>query len=377
MMAAAGTAVADVTLYDYTEATSAYEDAYIDGSFSTTNGNGHDQAAYNAALSLEYDRVFSSAHRNLSVNANAKGSVSRSSTAGADSQDNYSASAGVNADTYFRPGSKGAFWYGSGDLGLKKDAEDPFFKIGIGLGYGRVVNVTPMAKAIRLVEALMAQGALRAKPSKATYVSVAQIISRENEYSSKYRLGNYEQKWITDIEQALVASGVLNGSLNAAGVIKARDVLVDEFITTRKSGWLVRAGLGAVLSNYDGSDGGDPSFDLEAEYHRPINNQTQFSDVASLSTIFGDDDTGYQFTNEMSWTREITDKVDWVNSWKLDYSKSGEDGGNDNTTNTLSSIFYYYLNNQLDLKVAALASKSNDLDDVDTSLNVGVSYRLR
>lgn len=377
MMAAAGTAVAEVTLYDYTEATSAYEDAYLDGSFNATDGNGHDQTAYNATLSVDYDRVFSSANRNISVNADAEGSISRSAEDGADSESNYLASAGVTADNYFRPGSKGAFWYGSGDLGLKKSADDPFAKIGVGLGYGRVVNVTPMAKSMRLIEALMAQGALSAKPSKATYLSVAQIISRESEYESKYRLGNYEQQWITDIEKALAASGVLNGKLSAAGAIEARDVLVEEFISTRKHGWLVRAGLGLVLSNYDGSDGGDPSLDFEAEYHRPINNQTQFSNVASLSTIFGDDDAGYNLSNEMTWTREVSDKIDWVNAWNLDYSKSGEDGGEDDTTNTLSSTFYYYLNNQLDLKLSAKASKSDDLDDVDTSLNLGASYRLR
>lgn len=382
MMVAAGSAVADVTLYDYTEATSAYEDAYLNGQFSATDGNGHDQAAYNANLSLDYDRVFSSPNRNVGMRANANGTVSRGSASGADSDSNYLATGSVTADNYFRPGSKGAFWYGSGDLGLKKGAEDPFAKIGVGLGYGRVVNVTPMAKSMRLVEALMEQGALKAKPGKATYLAVAQVIARESEYKSKYRLGNYEQQWITDIEKALQSSGVLNGGLNAAGAIEARDVLVNEFISTRKHGWLVRAGLGMILSNYDGSDGGDPSLDIGAEYHRPLNNQTQFSNVANFSSIYGDDDTGYRLTNAMSMTREISDKIDWENSWLLDYSKAGEDGGVDVTTNTLTSAFRYYLNNQLDLTLTAKASKTDDdinngNEDTDTSLNLGVSYRLR
>ena len=381
-MAMAGSAAADVTLYDYQEANSSYEDAYVNGQFSATDGNGHSQSAYNANIALDYDRVMSSAQRNIGLKANVDGSLSRGSGAGADTESNYIATGSATADTYFRPGSKGAFWYGSGTLGLKKDADDPFSKIGVGLGYGRVVNVTPMAKSMRLIEALQQQGALRATPSKATYLSVAQVIAREAEYRSKHGLDSYEQYWISDIEKALMASGQVKGSLNAASVIKSRDVLVNEFISTRKHGWLVRAGLGMVLSNYDGSDGGDPSLDIGAEYHRPLNNQTQFSNVAHFSSIFSDDDTGYRLSNAMSLTREISDKVDWENSWLLDYNKAGDNAGTDITTNTLTSAFRYYLNNQLDLTLTAKASKTDDdlangNEKTDTSLNMGVSYRLR
>ena len=375
MTVAASNASAEVTLYDYTEATSSYEDAYLNGQFSASDGN-QGQSAYDAELSLDYDRVFSSPNRNVGVSFYADGSISRGSTDGAKSDSTYLASGSVTADNYFRPGSKGAFWYGSADLGLKKDAEDPYSKVGVGLGYGRVVNVTPMAKAIRLVEALREQGALTATPSKAVYQQVANIVAREDEYKSKFGYGSYDQHWIADIEKAL------GGSLGAGGVIKANDVLQNEFISTRKYGWLVRGGVGAVVSNYDGSDGGDPSLDFGAEYHRPLNNRTQFSNVASLSTIYGDDDTAYQVNNAMTLTHELTDKVDWENAWLLDYSNSGEDDVEDVTTNTLASTFRYYLDNQLDLTLTAKASKvSDDIDNnnekVDTSLNMGVSYRLR
>ena len=331
---------------------------------------------------MDLDRVFSSPNRNISTKLQAEGSVTRGTTAGVGSSSNYIVNGGVTADNYFRPGTKGAFWYGSADAGIKKDAEDPFAKIGVGLGYGRVVNVTPMAKAIRLMEALRAQGALKADPSKATYQQVANIISRESEYKSKYGGASYDQYWITDIEKALASSGQIQGTLSAGAVIKTSDVLESEFISTRKYGWLVRAGLGAVLSNYDGTDGGDPSLDLGAEYHLPLSNSTQLSNVASLSTIFGDGDTAYQVNNALTLTHELTDKIDWENSWLLDYSKSGDSAIDDVTSNALSSTFRYYLDNQLDLTLTAKALQvedgiTNNNDDVDTSLNMGVSYRLR
>ena len=382
LLTVAGSVSAEVTLYDYTEATSAYQDAYLTGQFNATDGNGHSQMAYNANIALDYDRVISSPNRNLGMQFNADGALSRGSSAGASSDSNYLATGGVTADNYFRPGSKGLFWYGSGEAGIKKSA-DIFSKVGVGLGYGRVVNVTPMARSIRLIEALREQGSLASNPSKATYLKIAQIISREDEYKSKFRLGNYEQEWITDIEKALVASGQVRGSLNAAGVIEARDVLVNERISSRKHGWLVRGGLGLILSNYDGTDGGDPSLDVGAEYHRPLSNDTQFSNVAKFSSIYGDDDTGYRLNNVMSLTHEISDRIDWENAWLMDYSKAGEAGGQDFTTNTLSSTFRYKLDNQLDLTATAKASNTEDdvanngNDDTDLSFNVGASYRLR
>ena len=383
VFAIAGTASAEVTLYDYTEATSNYQDAYVNGSFNATDGNGHAQTAYNASLALDYDRVVSSANRNLGMTFNADGTLSRGSAAGASSDSNYLATGSVTADNYFQPNSKGLFWYGSGELGLKKGADSIFSKAGVGIGYGRVVNVTPMAKAMRLIEALREQGGLSGNPSKATYLKVAQIISKEDEYQSKYRLGNYEQQWITDIEKALVASGMVRGSMSAASVIEARDVLINERISTRKHGWLVRGGLGLILSNYDGTDGGDPTLDIGAEYHRPLSNETQFSNVTKFSSIYGDDDTGYRLYNTMSLTHELSDKIDWENSWLMDYSKAGDAGGTDLTTNTLSSTFRYYLNNQLDLTATAKISDTEDdianngNDDTDLSFNVGASYRLR
>lgn len=395
ILAMSSSAVAEVTLYDYTEATSSYTDAYLNGKLNVSDGNfiikdangndtnGNGQTAYDANLTLNYDNVKSTPSRNLSTKFNADGSVTRSSTPGAGSVSNYLMNGSVTMDNYFRSGSKGAFWYGSGEAGIKKGQDKPFSKIGVGLGYGRVVNVTPMAKAIRLVEALKQQGALKSTPSKATYQVIANVIAREAEYQSKFGQAKYEQNWITDIERALVSSGQVNGSLNAAGIIESRDVLINERISTRKHGWLIRAGLGIVLSNYDGTDGGDPSLDIGAEYHRPLSNRTQYSNVASMSSIYGDDDPSYRLINNMSLTHEMTDKIDWENTWAMDYNKAGTANANDVTSNSLSSTFRYYLNNQLDLNLTAKASQTDDgvsnngNDDVDTSLNMGVSYRLK
>ena len=188
---------------------------------------------------------------------------------------------------YFQPNSKGAFWYGAGEVGVKKGADDPRVKAGVGIGYGRVVNVTPMAQAIRMVEALTDKKRLTGSLTKAEYNQVANIIAKEAEYRTQYGAVDYQQYWMADIEKVLQATGKTAGELGAIGILKARDVLVNERISTRKYGWLAKVGVSEVLKDYDGSDT-KPALDVGAEYHRPLSNLTQFSNEASASAILQD-----------------------------------------------------------------------------------------
>ena len=362
-----------ISLYDYDQATSAYEDAYINGQFNLDSGN-QDQTSYDMDLSLDYEKVFSSPDSNTKLDFIGETSRSRGPNAGDDSVSYYQAEGSATYDNYFTPGSKGAFWYGKGELGLRKGQEDPFTKVTAGIGYGRVVNVTPMAKAIRLVEALRERDIIKAEPSKATYQAVAGIIDREDEYKSKYGLADYEQMWIQDIEQAM------GESLGARGVIKVYDVLSNERISTRKHGWLVRAGAGAVITDYDGEDG-KPALEVGAEYHLPLSNKTQFSDEAILTAILDDGDNSYRVSNTMTLTHEISDRIDWENAWLLDYENN--ENANDVLTNALSSGFRYYISNALSFTITGkLTDVEDDIDgngndEIDKSLLLALSYRLK
>ncbi len=378
LVGANGYAVASehVSLLDYTETSSSYEDAYLTGNFNLKDGN-QDQSSYNLNLGVDYDKVVSTPNRTTKFAVDAAGSRSRSGEANADDESNYLATTSLTSDQYFNPASNDLFWYGRGELGFKKSQVDPFSKITGGIGYGRVVNVTPMAKAIRLVEAVNDRGVLNRLPSVATYNKIAGIINKENEYKSRYGHEDYYIKWISDIEAVLVASGVAkNGkSLGAGGVLKAYDVLDSENISTRKHGWLVRGGLGVVLSDYDG-ESGKPAYEIGAEYHKPFNNKTQFSDEVIVTGTLDDGNNGYSVTNDMSLTYELTDKIDWINKWQMNYSDS--DDSDELTSHALSSTFSYELNNQLDFDVvASLSDSGEDGTDWDKQLNMGITYRLR
>lgn len=374
---------ATVSVTDYQEATSAYDELYLRGTLNAGKSRTDDQNAYDLNLGINYDQVFASPDRDFRLRADGDASVSRGGTAGDERDSRYDYSASATVDNYFNRGSSDAFWYGS--LGIQgTDAFDSRQITGIlGVGYGRVVNVTPMAKAIRVVEELMTRGALPGEPPLGVYQRVANIIDREAEYRSRHGAADYQEVWISDIARELQAAGAGGAeALAAAEVIRIDDILTRERISTRRVGWKVRAGLGYVFRSFDGDDDSDPALELGAEYHYPLSNRTQFSNEAILTTIVNDDDDSYTLRNVLSLTHEIDDRIDWENAWSLTYDKNGPTD-TATTVNTLSTAFFYELRNQLDLTTTlAVSDYSGDEtlaspNGTDTSLFVGLRYRLK
>jgi len=74
----------------------------------------------------------------------------------------------------------------------------PTIEIFGGLGYGRQVNATSLAKAVRIDEDLRKGGITNKYMPESTVLAIAQIVDRESEYRDKYK-ALYESKIIEDI----------------------------------------------------------------------------------------------------------------------------------------------------------------------------------
>lgn len=371
-----------VSLYNYKQGTSAYEDAYFNGRFNAQDGDVQDQASYKLTLGTDYDKVSSSPDTNTKYEAKASASISRDGAKDAERQETWNLRGAITHDDYFNPATSKAFWYGKGEIEAKNEVgdsdyagiDDPRVTLTGGLGYGRVVNVTPMAKAMRVVEALVQNGVIAGAPSAATYNNIASIISKEDEYRSKYGGADYAQMWVRDVERAL---GV---DLGANGAIRVYNVLTEERISTRKYGWDVRAGVGVVATDYDG-DSGKPVLEAAANYYYPISNRTQFSNETRFKTVLDDDSDSYNLKNSMGLTYEVSDRVDWINTWDIDYTSIDPDKGKsyDVTKNILESTYRYYISNSISAD-ATVRYTNEDFDDNSTDLTevlMGVNYRLK
>jgi len=378
---ALGTGAAQaITLEDYVDPNSRYEDAYVNGSFRAANEAANATAddddttvdsvgdSIDLELDLDYERVNSTTQRVKTFSGNIGGSVKSDDNG---TRDNLGADATLTYDKYFEKYPK-AFWFGSGTLDYLPDSEEEIAADAtVGLGYGRVINATPLAKALRLVEEFQKYGLLSAYPADDVMLRVAQIINKEREYESRLGIDDYRTGWYQDIESEFETAGILaDDGLGALGVIKIDEVLTEESISTRKHGWVARAGATAIIQDHQGNDS-EPAFSLGFEYAKPYGYRGQLIDEATY--LLGDNSV---FKNELSYTYEISNTIDWENSWELILQQP--DQGDDLMTNRLSSGFAYEISNLLTLGTG-LTVTDNDFDEADAAavFQTNLRYRLK
>jgi len=374
-----------IELTDYTNPDSFFQQAFVTGQFNMKSGN-QDQTSFNGNALGDYEINYSTLPFVWGVIGDGRLEVNRGKEEDSSTEKSYDFFVRGAADKYIDPNGL-LLGYGAMELGYRKamganSADDPFVKLGGGIGYGRVINATPLAEVLRFVEELNEYGLLNKGLSDNTYLELAAVVAKEEEYKSKHGLQDYKLYWIDDLEKVMQKAGILkNNTLGTVGVIKIQDVLINERISIRKHGWIAKGGVGYIASNYDGSDS-DPSLDASFEYALPFSHEFQLIELARYSTILSGDIT-HHLSNRVSATYEVSDRIDWENVWDIDLLLPTEDNANDLITHNLSSSFRYYISNLIDTNVTLSFTKVDDdisgngNDDVDTTLFFGIRYRLR
>lgn len=409
-----------VQLEDYLVANSSYEEAFFNANFNASDSARNEQTAYDFNMNARFQKTFSTLPRSwgytLTAFANAAqfGSTPQQLVTDADgaavldangnqqftdlpdSTENYGLSAEGNIDTYFTNSSYPmAFWFGQGRFETQDMAEDDDISATVGIGYGRVYNATPLAKVIRIVEELNEEGLLTGPIPDSVALETAEIIDREEEFISKFGADEYRRDYYAAIEAALARSGAIrDGKLGALGALTMDEVLEDEPISPRRHGWTVRLGAGYQASDLGGLADNDPKLLLQWEYAKPRGYKGQFINLLSYEPVFGSETT-QRIRNNMSYTYEVSDRVDWVNSWNLTLSDGVDDDGisREAVTHQLTSTYLFHLNNRLDYDITLNISQTDfepnppfdpenpsqpfPGDDPSIALTMGIKYRLK
>ncbi len=115
----------------------------------------------------------------------------------------------------------------------------PTVAVVLGAGYGRLRDVTPLAKAMRISEKLVAEKAISKELPEETLMAIAAEIGRREEYPSVEEL-------VAKIAGLVEAAGVTKEKLNAVAILRIREVL-EALGDQRLCGFDVRAGVGYKL----------------------------------------------------------------------------------------------------------------------------------
>ncbi len=384
-----GTTAYAIELTDYKVVEGEYNDAYVDGGLSIDSGN-QDQVSYDGFVDANLRSIYTSAPYTLDYAVAAHGDFSRGPDSNQSSEESYNTTAFFEGNKYFKNDDT-FFGYGRTDLGYRKQAtansaEDPYLKVGVGAGYGRMYVATPLANAMRIAEDLKSYKLIKSDISDKALVALAKIIGLRDEYQSKYGLDEFKQYWYEAMEKSLKSNGALVGeALGAVGVVRLNEIIDGNDgrgVLARLHGWKVQAGVGQIVSKYDGSSS-DTTADVGFQYGLPIGYTSQFLNVATASKVLGgSNNLNYNARNDASYTYEISDKIDWINDWALDYD--AYDVGDDVITNTLSTRFNYYLANKLSFNARLSLAKTSgtngtsvETPDWATSFFTGLRYRLQ
>jgi len=375
-----------IEMTDYKVIEGSYNEAYVNGALTVKDGN-QDQTSYNGHVDADLKSIYTTAPYSLEYGLNGNLDFDRGSDDNNDSESGYSTTGYLRFDKYLKNDDT-YFVYGSTDVGYRKtetadDADDPYFKVGAGVGYGRMYDATPLAKAIRIVQDLTDYKIIKKPVSDEGMIALAKVIDLQDEYKSKYGLTEYKKYWYTDMEKALKESGAIEkDSLGAFGIVRINEILDLEKISARFHGWKVRGGVGQVISNYDG-ESESTTADAEFAYGLPVGYESQFTERATISKILDNNEAiDFQFKNKMGYTYELSDRIDWENSFNIGFDKYNH--GEDVTSTGISTGFRYYLANRLTFDTTLSLTKTDgtngnsvETPDWDTTFFSGVRYRLK
>jgi len=385
LLTALPTAAFAIELTDYLDPNYQYQNAEMGLQFNMSDGN-QDQVSYNGIANITYDMEYSTLPLKWDVYLNGTTDFSRGSDEGESSTKNIIIDGDTTVKKYLGDYT-GTFVYGGLVLGVRdlegSEDNDPYAKVSAGLGYGRITNATPLMEAIRCIEDMTKYGLISGVVTDATYLKLADVIAKESEYKSRYSNREYEKYWYESMEVVFQEAGILrNESLGALGIIRIQDILTDEQVLQRKHGWETGVQIDYLISDYSGEDD-DPGMGVYYEYAKPYGLKWQLIDRVEYSTILVDGDFGdsaQKISNALELTYEISDKIDWENSWNLDIIWEADSDTDDTYLNKVDTALRFYLSNTIDARAGLEFNHKdqgdNSDDKIDSRLYCQIIYTI-
>ena len=247
----------------------------------------------------------------------------------------------------------------------------------VGGGYGRYINATALAKAVRIEDHLIKENVITGHLPKETMITIANIIEREDEYIDLYG-DTYEKNWYEDIEKEIKASGMLTGdTLGAIGILRTQQVLqgINEIVRDRFYGWDLNLGVLFNLSTPDKSPTHSPALSLGGRFSHPIAWKSQINLIANVYTPM-DSSFFKQVTAvaALNYIYELSNRINFITGYSLNYFKpSVGDGYADHNIN---ASFVFYLENSINLGINGSLIRRGLNDQTDLGTSVSLQYNL-
>ena len=365
----------NVSVTDYQVPVSAADRLLIDFSMNHAT-SGSDATTSKGNIGGIYKRFYDSLPFGYSIDIIGSGLVDKNIVT-----DEYNTNYQVNGDAgvkkYLMQNSaalKDIFGSVRASSNMLKDYDQPASSLTVGVGYGRFIEATDLAKAVRIEDFLIKEGELSDHLPKETILEISKIINREGEYRDKYG-ETYKKEWYKDMETVMRESNLLKeGGLDAIGILRIEEVLEREDIADRFYGWDVTLGSRFDITlPFTGQDRSPANLDVSASYARPIAWRWQVSERISMNTPFDNFGTAFSSSLSSDISYELSNRIDVRLRHLLRLEKLEADDAK--ISHSLGASFIYYIENNLNLVVTEQITKAPE-QDIISDFTVVLNYRV-
>ena len=365
----------NVSVTDYQVPVSAADRLLIDFSMNHAT-SGSDATTSKGNIGGIYKRFYDSLPFGYSIDIIGSGLVDKNIVT-----DEYNTNYQVNGDAgvkkYLMQNSaalKDLFGSVRASSNMLKNYDQPASSLTVGVGYGRFIEATDLAKAVRIEEFLIKEGELSDHLPKEAILEISKIINREGEYRDKYG-ETYEKEWYKDMETVMREPNLLKeGGLGAIGILRIEEVLEREDIADRFYGWDVTLGSRFDITlPFTGQDRSPANLDVSASYARPIAWRWQVSERISMNTPFDNFGTAFSSSLSSDISYELSNRIDVRLRHLLQLEKLEADDAK--ISHALGASFIYYIENNLNLVVTEQITKAPE-QDIISDFTVVLNYRV-
>jgi len=373
---AAGTAGA-ISITDYEVPVSTATSAFGGFQYNYASDSNGEKTADNGNVSASFTQFYSSLPLGYRLSFN--GLLNREGLAAPDEDEwTYSSSASAQGNKYLSDESN-VFGFGRLD-GVANSAYDrPGFTLTLGMGYGRFINATPLARALRTQEELLKEGILTGGIADNVLLDIAKTMAPEVIARYQQEYDQWERHYYGDLEKEFQRSGVLkDNELGGVGALVVRDVL-DEFISDRYYGYELSAGIGYDLQTHYKAQDRAAFVEANANFAYPIDLRSQFVEFFRVKSPLTDNKFGKEvrisFTPTYSY--EISNSLDFVTAYILTGDKFDEEDAEWMFDHQLKITLSYYIVNRLTFANTLTLSKPDEADKIAKAFSSGLTYRFR
>ncbi len=252
------------------------------------------------------------------------------------------------------------------------------FSASMGLGYGRFIVATPMARAVRVAEELGRVDLLTGPLPDSTYLLLAEQLDPYMIRSYQEHYDFWEREYYRDISRILRESGQLKeGVLGSVGTVVVSDIL-DEYILPRYYGYEITGGFGYTLSIPSENSSLKPFTELTFEFGRPIGLKSQLAGFLTLKNyiIEGKFESRLSLDQlRFTYSYEISNNLDLFLAYNLSGSIPFEE--TPSLSQEMDIEFHYYIVNQLNFTTRfSLNTPPGEYTKFKTSFSSGIKYRF-